>query len=96
MVYYVVSVLGRDFTCVVYISNAVFDYIPSDWTVGFNGVTLTRNARPWELDMSSVQMNVLVLEHVDHADTDTDESGDSSPGTSVGSEAGVWDVGDEV
>jgi hypothetical protein len=96
MVYYVVSVMGRNFTRVVYVENAVFDYIPPDWTVGFNGVTLTRNARPWELGMSSMYMNVLVLEHVDHADTDTDESGDSSPGTSVGSEASMWDVGDEV
>ena len=96
MVYYVVSVMGMDFRCVVYESEAVFDYIPSDWTVGFNGVTLTRNARPWELGMSSVHMNVLVLEDVDHADTDTDGSGDSSPGTSVGSEGSVWEVGDEV
>ena len=96
MVFYVVAVLNTDFVRVVYISEAVSDYIPLDWTVGFNGVTLQAGAMPWELDMSSVHMNYLTLQTVDHSESDTDGSGNSSPCTSVGSDVSVWETGDAI
>lgn len=96
MVYYVVAVLNTDFVRVVYISEAVSDYIPSEWTVGFNGATLQAGARPWELNMSSVLRNDLTLQNVEHPESDTNGSGYSSPCTSAGSDGSVWETGDAI
>ena len=96
MVYYVVEVLGTAFVRRVYISEAVSSYIPPDWTVSFNGVTLQTDATPWQLGMSNVYMNDLTLQTVDHSESDTDGSGYSSPRTSVGSDVSVWETGDAI
>lgn len=93
MVYYVVAVQNTAFVRVVYILDAVSDYIPPDWTVAFNGVTLQAGARPWQLGMSNVHTNYLTLQTVDHSESDTDGSGYSSDCTNVGYDNSVWQRG---